>query len=218
MSSAGPERAETPAFLAALRAALARGLPGASAQDLARPAFRPRLDAGVARVAGFRPAAVLVLLYPYEGEIRFVLVRRPDSMRSHPGQIALPGGALEAGESPEEAAFREAAEELGVAPEGVEPLGRLSPLAVEPSRFLVTPVLGWSAARPDFAPSPEEVDEFHEPSLAELAAAELRAVRLFAAGRELEAPAMRLAGAEVWGATAMILCELAALLRGSGPQ
>ena len=74
-------------------------------------------------------AAVLVPLYRDEkGQVRVILTRRPDHMRTHPGDVVFPGGQLEHGERPEETAKREACEEIGLPEMGVEIIGGLTPI------------------------------------------------------------------------------------------
>lgn len=116
-----------------------------------------RVDAAAAH---FRPAAVLALFtpsaVPTEPGVDVFLVQRSPLLRNHPGQIALPGGRVDPSDAGlEAAALRETHEEIGLAPGRVEVLGRLAPLAVPVSRFVVTPVLGWT---PD-AEGLEEVEE-----------------------------------------------------------
>ncbi|WP_193314880.1 NUDIX hydrolase [Georgenia thermotolerans] len=101
-------------------------------------------------VAGtFRPAAVLLLLAPAgrPGPVGadVFLVQRSPRLRHHPGQIALPGGRVEEADADVVAgALRETHEEIGLAPEHVEVLGQLPPVLVPVSRYVVTPVLGWT--------------------------------------------------------------------------
>ncbi len=114
------------------------------------------------RAAGYRPSAVLALFTPTDRRSRatngvadaldLFLVQRSPALRNHPGQIALPGGALEPGESEIEAALRETHEEIGLAAEHVDVLAELDPVLVPISGFVVHPVLGWTDA-------PEEVAE-----------------------------------------------------------
>lgn len=111
-----------------------------------------------ARAAGYRPSAVLALFSPTErsrpathgAEVRdavdLFLVQRSPLLRHHPGQIALPGGAVEDLETPTAAAVRETHEEIGLAPSHIEVLATLDPVLVPISRFVVTPVLGWTDA------------------------------------------------------------------------
>ncbi|UNX54290.1 CoA pyrophosphatase [Georgenia sp. TF02-10] len=101
-----------------------------------------------ATTATYRRAAVLILLTPGTGPdpgVDLFLVQRGVHLRQHPGEIALPGGGLEPGDTgPAAAALREAQEETGLDPGRVEVLGALPPAAVPVSRNLVTPVLGWA--------------------------------------------------------------------------
>ncbi len=98
-----------------------------------------------------------------------LLTERAHDMRSHPGQVSFPGGSIDPGESPTDAALREACEEIGVDPSGVTVFGRLPELWLPPSNFAVTPILGWwHNAHPVEVTSPEEVHEIHRVSIAEL--------------------------------------------------
>ena len=187
--------------------------------------------------AGWREAAVLVLFYESGGGLRFPLIVRPDGPGVHAGQVSLPGGAREPEESPEDCALRETREEIGVDPGSVRLVRALTPLHVPPSRFLVRPFAGVAAARPEFRLSGSEVAVLLEPRLDELldpAGASCVDVRLgVAAGvgdgiadgiadgvavgvavGVAEAPCYELAGYSVWGATAMILSELRAMIVG----
>src|SRR5215208_4793192 len=106
-----------------LRRRLAEPLPGLTAQLRMAPSPRMWPDAD----ATLRPAAALVLMYPHAGEWYVPLTVRGAALRHHTGQVSLPGGRLDhPGESVEQAALREAYEEIGVAPGDVEVLGRLT--------------------------------------------------------------------------------------------
>ncbi len=106
--------------------------------------------------AGGRRSAVLILFGPMRGlggDVDVVLTQRSTTLRSHPGQVAFPGGAVDPQDaSSVAAALREAAEETGLEPDGVEVLGTMPELFLPPSGFVVTPVLAWwrrpSAVRP----------------------------------------------------------------------
>jgi hypothetical protein len=90
-------------------------------------------------------------------------------MRSHPGQVSFPGGSIDAGETPVEAALREAEEETGLDPTGVEVFGELPELWLPPSNFAVTPVLGWwHSPTPVSVVDPGEVHAIHLVPIAEL--------------------------------------------------
>ena len=119
--------------------------------------------------ADTRQGAVLVLFGegPSGGEL--LLTERAHHMRSHPGQVSFPGGSIDEGETPIEAALREAEEETGLDPAGVEVFGELPELWLPPSNFAVTPVLGyWKHPGEVRIASPDEVHEIHHVAIAEL--------------------------------------------------
>ena len=104
-----------------------------------------------------------------------LLTERAHDMRSHPGQVSFPGGTIDPGETAVEAALREAQEEIGVDPAGVEVFGALPELWLPPSNFAVTPVLGWwRDPHPVEVASPDEVHEIHHVVLEELFAPDRR--------------------------------------------
>lgn len=108
-----------------------------------------------------RPAAVLVPLIARADGPSVLLTRRSDSLASHTGQIAFPGGRLDPGETAVDAALREAHEEIGLAPGLVEILG-VGDAYETSTGFLVTPVVGWLTGEPVLSPSPAEVAETFE--------------------------------------------------------
>lgn len=115
------------------------------------------------RLAGgetFRPAAVLVALTERE-EPGMLLLHRPSTMRAHPGQIAFPGGGIDPGETPVEAALREAHEELGIDPAQVRVIGA-SDVYKTHSGFEITPVLAVVPPDIEIVPNPHEVAEWFE--------------------------------------------------------
>ena len=213
-------------LLAPLRQRLARPLPGFAAHAEMAP-FGRHADPALLSVdgkAGARRAATLALLFPLaSGEAGIVLTARQPTLKAHSGQVSLPGGSLDGAETPEQAALREGWEEVGVAPEAPDVLGRLSPLYIPPSRFAVWPVVAALDHRPAFAPQEEEVAAIYEVPLAALLAPEARGrVQRVARergmeGQRFEVPTFLLAGQEVWGATAMMLAELAAVLADVTP-
>jgi 8-oxo-dGTP pyrophosphatase MutT (NUDIX family) len=199
----------------ALRRALAKPLPGPGAQLRMSPT--PRAGAGMAPPAeGWRPAAALVLLYPHDGEWHVLLTVRGAGLRHHTGQVSLPGGRIDAGESVESAALREAYEEVGVEPASVEVLGRLTPLEIAVSGHVLNPVVGVTGERPVFRPHTVEVDRLLEVSLARLLAPDgvghEERVQVRPPHARMQVPYFDVAGEHVWGATAMVLAELLALV------
>ena len=198
-----------------LRAAFDRPLPGRAVQyEMAHVVRRhfapPPPDA--------RQASVLNLLYPHRDAWHFALIQRTSHVGNdaHRGQIGLPGGKIE----PEDgtaarAALREAEEEIGVPAEAVELLGKLTPLYIPVSHYLVHPFVGISAVRPGFVPQESEVAAIYEVPLRELLAAANRRTVDLPFGERLtlqNVPYFHLLDRVVWGATAMILSEWVALL------
>lgn len=108
----------------------------------------------------FKPAAVLVAITERERP-SMLLLHRPSHMRAHPGQIAFPGGRLDPGETPVEAALREAWEELGVDPQNVQVIGP-SDLYHSGSGYEITPVLATVPADMEIVPNPAEVAQWFE--------------------------------------------------------
>ena len=116
-----------------------------------------------------RTGAVLMLFGEGERGGELLLTERAHDMRSHPGQVSFPGGSLDPGETPVEAALREAEEEVGVDPASVEVFGRLPELWLPPSNFAVTPVLGWWRVPGEVSiVSHAEVHAIHRVPIAEL--------------------------------------------------
>lgn len=141
------------------------------------------------------------------------LTVRPSTMTDHAGQVSLPGGMIEPGETSQEAALRELEEELGVPADGIELLGRLSPLYLFVSNFCVDPWVAVLPERPRLKPSPSEVAEVLEVPLDHLldpsnVGQHARDHR----GLTFKAPHFRWQRHHIWGATSMILSELLALV------
>jgi 8-oxo-dGTP pyrophosphatase MutT (NUDIX family) len=160
---------------------------------------------------GGRSSAVLLLFGETDGEADVLIVQRGLHLRRHAGQPAFPGGALEPADGgPVAAALREAAEEVGVDPAGVEVLAVLPELFIARSGFRVTPVLAWwREPSPLVAASDGEIVSAVRARLADLAdPANRLTVRLpngISAG-----PAFRVHGMLVWGFTAALVDRLLA--------
>jgi 8-oxo-dGTP pyrophosphatase MutT (NUDIX family) len=202
-----------------LRLGLAR-LPGAAAQQTMAPRPRRQWPPGIPR-EHIRDAAGLLLVFPHADHAHIVLTVRSNSVR-HAGQVSLPGGVVDAGESFEAAALREAREEIGLETSTVSIAGALTPLEIPVSGFRLHPVVATIASKPALLPSDGEVarilyigvDELHDPR----SIVETERIRdASAAGGPpvtFVVPAFCVHGVEIWGATAMVLAEFLAVLDG----
>jgi 8-oxo-dGTP pyrophosphatase MutT (NUDIX family) len=134
------------------------------------------------------------------------------SLRNHAGQISLPGGRLDAGETVIEAALREAWEELAIISSEVELLGSLSPMYILPSNYCLTTIVAATYQRPDFRPHKGEVAELLEiPMDHFVGATNRRLERWTIRGEARQIPFFQFGSHKIWGATGMILAEMAHL-------
>jgi 8-oxo-dGTP pyrophosphatase MutT (NUDIX family) len=195
-----------------LRTRLASPRPGLSAQRAMAP--RPRVDWPRGELPqDHRSAGVLLLVYPRPVAAHLVLTVRRGDLPQHAGQISLPGGAIDPGESTASAALREAQEEIGLAPGAARLLGALSPLAVPVSRFVLHPWIGIADATPALTANALEVERMLEVALEDLADPDNAAVECRRRGdQDVLVPYFRVEDVKVWGATAMVLAEFLALL------
>ncbi len=160
-----------------------------------------------------RQAAVIILLFRRGQEWRFPLTVRQQHLADHPGQVSLPGGALEPQEMPEAGALRELEEELGVPAREIQLIGRLTPLYLFNSNFHVFPWLGCIFKPPRLRPNPDEVSEVFELPIHALVNPRYRGrMKIERGGLCFFSPCINWSNHRVWGATAMILGELAAAM------
>ena len=218
-------------------------LPGPDAQGRLAPIPRRQWPAGF-NPARIRHAAGLLLVFPKSrnaefaefaeqshslrplrslrsasGDAHIVLTVRADSLGRHSGQVSLPGGGVEPGETFEQAALREAHEEIGLPLESVRVLGALTSLDIPVSSFRLHPVVAVTTSRPTLFPSDAEVAQILEVSVDQL----LDPAHFVLTERErdgfaLTIPAFHVGGQEVWGATAMVLAEFLTLLGWTARQ
>jgi 8-oxo-dGTP pyrophosphatase MutT (NUDIX family) len=222
--------------VARLEVGLHTALPGPRAQERLAPGPRRQWPAG-ASSARVRDAAGLLLVFPktinlepaglaadqdalrvqrvprlLSGQAHIILTVRADALR-HGGQVSLPGGVVDPGEAYDQAAMREAHEEVALALDDVRVLGPLTPLEIPVSGFRLHPIVATLATRPRLTASDDEVARILEIAVDELLDPEhFVTTERHRDGVAFTVPAFRIGDVEIWGATAMVLAEFLALL------
>ena len=154
-------------------------------------------------------------MFEENGEARVILTKRPDTMPSHQGEIAFPGGKVDLAVDTDAraAALREAKEEIDLDPALVEVIAELDGIGTVASRFSIRPFVGLLAARPHVVAHPREVVAVFDVALSELLDTAAYREEIWDAGALVGASPFsvhffELAGETVWGATARILANL----------
>jgi 8-oxo-dGTP pyrophosphatase MutT (NUDIX family) len=161
-----------------------------------------------------RPAAVMILIEQRQSGWAIPLTVRPHHLPDHPGQVCLPGGRLEPGEDVIQAAEREFCEELGLAEFPAETLGELQSIYVYNSNFYLTPCVAVIDRELDYQASPAEVESIVYLPLEHLWDLNRHVVLAHSRGTlSWSALGIESDGTHVWGATAIVLGELAAILQ-----
>ncbi len=160
---------------------------------------------------------MLVPIFEDDDEARIILTKRPETMPTHRGEIAFPGGKLEAerDRSLRDAALREAHEEIGLDPAVVDIVAELDSLTTVASRFVLTPFVGLLARRPDLRPDPTEVVSVFDVAISELLDDDVYREERWdvppdlgiTPGADRAIHFFELRGETVWGATARILAR-----------
>jgi 8-oxo-dGTP pyrophosphatase MutT (NUDIX family) len=196
-----------------LISSLAKPLPGPTAHALMSPQPRRAWPDGMPP-ADIRNAAGLLLVFPGASDRpHIVLTVRAGTLERHGGQVSLPGGVIEPGESYAHAALREAHEEIALDPSLVRIVGALTPIDIPVSGFRLHPIVGVSDTRPAFAPADGEVARVLDVAIDDLTAPGCVAQTMREReGRRIDVPAFCVAGEEIWGATAMVLAEFLSLI------
>lgn len=204
-----------PSLLDQLQQRLQQPLPGAEAHEPLRATptglIKPKFDHSLPP----KPGSVMILLYPDGGQIKFPLTKRHEYLGAHGGQVSLPGGKAEPGETAIETALRETEEEIGVKAQQIKVVGELSQFFVMPSNFMVIPVIGFVEQRPVYQAQQSEVVRIIEGDISDLIRTDaIRTKEILAAKMyPMLAPHFEIEGEVVWGATAMMLNELRVIIR-----
>jgi mutator protein MutT len=164
---------------------------------------------------GMRRSAVLVALYDGERGAEVVLTRRAQHMRNHKGEVSFPGGRLDPGETPRQAALREAHEEVCLEPSDVEVIGELDHLVTVVSRSHIVPIVGRLRGRPDLRAGTSEVDRILHVPLAELLRSDTYLEEHWGTGPlERSLHFFHLDDETIWGATGRVLVQLLSIATG----
>jgi len=201
-------------FLARAREKLRQGWPEEAFDPLTRPhdgdhkLNEPLPGEAALLPASARPAAVLAPVVVHDDGVSLLLTQRAGSLRDHSGQIAFPGGKIEPGESPLNAALREMEEEIGLPRGRIEILGCLDPYQTS-TGFRVFPVVGLARPPLELIPNPQEVEDVFETPLSFLmnAANHQRHFRQWQ-GQRRQFYAMPYQNRYIWGATAGMIRNL----------
>lgn len=199
-------------FSGFLKSALKKTLPGIEAHKKMIPKFPQNQPAYFNYSLVLNEAAVLILIFEQRGIHKTVLIERMPDPGPHSGQIAFPGGRREQSDADiVETALREAEEEVGVKIERSNYIGKLTPVQIPISGFSVTPVICSIDFVAKFTMCPKEVKNIFVADLFELLNSETSR-RIIVRGMEIDAPCYMLKNKIVWGATAMVLSELNAVI------
>ncbi|MGA1173414.1 MAG: NUDIX hydrolase [Ilumatobacteraceae bacterium] len=156
-----------------------------------------------------RPSAVLVGLFESINGVEAILTRRSQELTNHRGEISFPGGRLEIGETPVDAAFREAHEEIGIAPSEARIMGELNSMSTVVSNSHIVPIVASYASAPTFSAANSEVDRVFSVPLLELARQDTyRQEHWVFSDREFKINFFYLDEETIWGATARILFQV----------
>ena len=203
-------------FINNLKTNLQKPLPGEDAQFEMAHVKREKVVANSYESQHYRPSAVLILLFPNEQQQTSVLlIERMTYNGHHSGQIAFPGGKVEPGDIDLEAtALREFFEETG-SDETPTVIGKLTPVYIPVSKFMVQPFISYVEQKPNFSASAYEVNELIEWEIDHLLNPEIIKETTIepTPGLKLKTPYFDVQGKVLWGATAMMLNELKWVLR-----
>jgi 8-oxo-dGTP pyrophosphatase MutT (NUDIX family) len=194
-----------------------QGLPGIEA--FKKMMFEERMQT-LAAPPTARKACTMMLLFPKNQAWHIVLIERTSTNANdrHSGQMSFPGGQLDpSDDSLLACALRETQEEIGVSPHHINVIGQMTDLYIPVSNFHVFPFLAWTDAPPQYNPQITEVQEIIETPLSILSHPDNRktmpmSMTIRGERYERDVPYYDVYGKKVWGATALMLSELMALI------
>ena len=188
-------------------------LPGVKAQELMAPSSRnPR---SASHNTSPTPSAVLIMLYPKDEKWHLTLIKRNSYKGNHSAQISFPGGKMESTDANlKTCALRETLEEVGIQCTEEEVLGKLTPLYIPISNFMVHPYVALLPSEPKFAIDPHEVKHLIEIPIEIILNNKYKKQReIISQEHHITTPVYEIEDDYIWGATAMILSEFSEILK-----
>ncbi len=198
---------------------LNKPLKGMASQLLMAPKHRlAEMEDAKNKIKHARYSGVMILFFVNDNEeLCIVFIRRSDYVGIHAGQMGLPGGRYEEkDENTMQTALRETFEEIGIEPEKIKVIGRLTGLYIPPSNFHVDPYIGFLAEKPDYKIDTREVKNVVELKLSDFFSAnaiQWKDFKTHGSEKLTSAPFYKIGETEIWGATAMIISELLDMLK-----
>ncbi|NPA45107.1 MAG: CoA pyrophosphatase [Chlorobi bacterium] len=190
--------------------ALSKDLPGLKVQQIMLPEGREKKIPS--NLKNVKKSAVMLLCYFHKNEIYIVLIKRAKDNGKHSGQIAFPGGGVESyDEDIIATAVRETNEEIGVS--YIEIIGKLSPIYIPVSNYMMQPIVGLLKNKPNFVRSKNEVAEIYSINIKKLIEAKVVTKTFTINNETVTAPFYIVDNIEIWGATAMVLSEFIEILK-----
>jgi 8-oxo-dGTP pyrophosphatase MutT (NUDIX family) len=190
---------------------LQQPLPGEISHIKMLPASR-KLKAEIQELENAKHSGVMLLLFTSENELHALLIKRTEHMKHHAGQVAMPGGRVEPGETALESALRETWEEIGIDSTSIKILGVLSDLYVQVSRFLIHPFVGWIEDINALKINKNEVEKIIAFPLKTMFQ-EIDETNIETVTGTIKVPCFKFENEIIWGATSMILMEFCDLIQ-----
>jgi len=194
-----------------IKEVLQQPLPGEVSHLKMLPSSR-KLKAEPQELKNAKHSGVMLLLFSAENELHTLLIKRTEHMKHHAGQVAMPGGRVEPGETVLESALRETWEEIGIDSASIQILGVLSDLYVQVSRFLIHPFVGWIPDINNLKINKNEVEKIIAFPLKKMHD-EIDETDINTVTGAIKVPCFRFEDEIIWGATSMILMEFYDLIK-----